>query len=62
VFVKFVIVLLLLIVVASLIAGRGSRSARPPLRKELRTLMLRVAIVLLVLAGGVAAYHLSVSA
>ncbi len=58
-FVKLVIVLLLLIVVASLISGRGNRSARPPLRKELHTLMLRVAIVLLVVAGAVTAYHLS---
>lgn len=61
-FVKIVIVLLLLIVVASLLAGRGTGSAREPLGLRMRTLMFRVAIVLLVLAGAVAAYHLSVSA
>lgn len=61
-FVKSVIVLLLLIVVASLLAGRGSRSTRQPLGLRMRTLMFRVAIVLLLLSGAVTAYHLSVSA
>lgn len=58
-FLKFVIVLLLLIVAASLLGGRGGGTAaagrrRPPLRP----LVLRIAIVLLALGGGVIALHL----
>jgi hypothetical protein len=59
-FVKIVIVLLLLIVVVSLLTGRAtSRTAPPARRTRLRTLMLRVAAILLSLGALIAAFHFS---
>lgn len=61
-FIKIVVVLLLLIVVTSLLAGRtptGGRRGPAPLRPELRIMMLRVAIVLLVISAVAAVAHLS---
>lgn len=55
-FVKIVIVLLLLIVAASLLVQRTGH-ARQPAASRLRPLMLRVAFVLLALAGGAALVH-----
>ena len=55
-FVKIVIVLLLLIVAASLLVQRTGH-ARQPATTKLRPLMLRVALVLLALAGGAALVH-----
>ena len=56
-FVKIVIVLLLLIVAASLLVQRtGGHSGRRT-KSSLRPLMLRVAFVLLALAGGAALLH-----
>lgn len=58
-FIKIVIVLLLLIVAASLLTGRSGKDATVPrrIRPQLRTLMLRVAVVLLLLSVAVAALH-----
>lgn len=57
-FVKIVIVLLLLIVAASLLAQRTGNS-RQRVAANLRPLMTRIAIVLLVVVGIAAALHLS---
>lgn len=57
-FLKIVIILLLLIVAASLIGGRGAQRATGRARPPVRPLMLRIAIVLLALGGGVIALHL----
>lgn len=58
-FLKIVIVLLLLIVAASLLGGRGAQTASRRAKPPLRTLMLRIAGVLLVLGIAVLALHLS---
>lgn len=60
-FIKIVIILLLLIVAASLLTGRSPphRQAPAPVRTPVRSLMLRVAAVLLALAVVIAALHLS---
>ena len=59
-FVKIIIVLLLLIVAASLLTQRGQTATKRSNTRRVtpvRTLMLRIAIVLLVIAGGVATVH-----
>lgn len=59
-FVKIVIVLLLLIVAASLLTQRGPAAAKRSNARSgtpVRALMLRIAIVLLLIAGGVATVH-----
>ncbi len=59
-FVKIIIVLLLLIVAASLLTQRGPAATRRPNARSgtpVRVLMLRIAIVLLAIAGGVAMVH-----
>lgn len=53
-FVKIIIVLLLLIVVASMLVPSQRRD-----QARLRPLMMRLAIALLIVAGVVAALHLS---
>lgn len=64
-FIKIVIVLLLLIVAASLFGGRGAQGAQPARRAggrpkpALRTLMTRVALILLAIGAVLAALHLS---
>lgn len=58
-FLKIVIVLLLLIVVASLLGGRGVGRAAARPKSQVRPLMLRFAIILLILGVGVIVVHLS---
>lgn len=61
-FIKIVIILLLLIVAASLLAGRGSRHTPSSGRRSgtsVRTLMLRVAVILLALGALLATLHLA---
>ncbi len=55
-FVKIVIVLLLLIVVASLLVQRTGTPGKPA-KRNLRTLMIRMAFVLLAIAAGAALVH-----
>mgnify|MGYP000879927125 CR=1 FL=1 len=58
-FLKIVIVLLLLIVAASLLGGRGAGRAAIRPKSQVRPLMLRIAIILLILGAGVIVVHLS---
>lgn len=64
-FIKVVIILLLLIVAASLLTGRGASapracaSGRHAGSQRVRTLMLRVALVLLALGALLAVVHLT---
>lgn len=59
-FVKTIIVLLLLIVLVSLVAGpRGATPARPRATARVRPLMVRVALVLLLLGAVLALVHLA---
>ena len=58
-FIKFVIVLLLLIALVSLLRGAPSAARAPTRRPPARTLMTRIAGVLLILGLAVLALHLS---
>lgn len=58
-FLKIVIVLLLLIVAASLLGGRGAGRATIRPKSQVRPLMLRIAIILLLLGAGIIVVHLS---
>lgn len=58
-FLRIVIVLLLLIIAASLLGGRGAGRAAARPKSQVRPLMLRFAIILLILGVGVIVVHLS---